>query len=714
MADKVSALAVDFGSVHTRVLLIDVVDGVYRVVARGESRTTDGFPNYNIAVGLQRILRDIGSATGRQLMDDTGRIITPERPDRSGVDAFSITASLGRPLRAVVVGLMPDLSIAAALRAAAGTYLDIVATINLDDGRTEEERLNALLLNVPDVVFIVGGTDAGARSALLEMAKIVRLAVQLTDRQRRPLIVYAGNRELDDEIAELFDNLTTYYIAENVQPTIATEHIESARAQLALAFDTYKETRSAAFAALREMGDATILPTAQSYDILTEYLGQKYEDGVVVVDVGSASSILSASMNGRTHTAIRTEIGLGHSAPLLLEALAATPAVGLSSIQRWLPLVAKPEEISNYLANKALRPSTIPASIRDLYIEHALLRSAVQLMIEDARPSWNVAPGPLSVSAVIGAGSAFTETGNTGYTALLLLDAVQPAGVAMLLADRYGAIAALGAVAGQQPEAVVQLIDSGAIETLGMAVCPQGRPVPGKPAMTLQITFEGDSAEQVVNGGEIWILPAPAGREVTIRIKCGRGLTINGKKRVRLTLSGGSAGVAFDARGRPLTTSPDIAERAQQIPQWISQATGDDVIEIDPKWLATMAPGASNLAVSPDSLPVTPDGLASLLEADEIAETDGKPRRKSRAERRAEQAAKKAAKQAERDAKKQAKAEKKAAKQAQKQRGKQSAEDALNADNISDDELDDLFGDDDSKKKDASLDDQFASLLDDD
>lgn len=707
MAEKVSALAVDFGSVHTRVLLIDVVDGVYRVVARGESRTTDGFPNYDIAVGLQRVLRDIGSATGRQLMDDTGRIITPERPDRSGVDSFSITASLGRPLRAVLVGLMPDLSISAALRAAAGTYMDIVASVHLNDGRTEEERLNALVLNVPDVVFVVGGTDTGARSALLEMAKIVRLAIQMTDRPRRPLVVYAGNRALDEDMAELFDKLTTYYIAENVQPTLEREQIESARAQLALAFDTYKETRSAAFAALRDMGDAAILPTAQSYDILAEYLGQQHPGGVLIVDIGSASSILSASIDGETHTAIRTEIGLGHSAPLIVE------AVEPAAVQKWLPVVVKASEISNYLANKALRPATIPVSVRELHVEQALLRASVEAMIEDARPAWKIDPGPISPAVVIGAGAALTATGNPGYTALLLLDSVQPTGIVTLMADRYAGIAALGAVAGQRPEAVVQLIDSGAIETLGTAVCPQGKPVPDRPALTLEISYEDETAKHVVNGGEVWVLPVPAGRAVTVRVKCGRGLTINGKKRVKLTLTGGSMGVLFDARGRPIVTASTVEERAAQIPGWISQATGDPVIEIDPKWLQTMVPGADNLALPAESRPAPPEGLASLLEADEEPAADGK---KTRAQRRAERAAKKAAKKAEREAKKQAKA----AKKAEKERKKRGADDALaaNLGEVSDNELDDLFGDgtpgDDSSKKGGSLDDELARLLDED
>ncbi|MFN8561403.1 MAG: hypothetical protein U0703_07240 [Anaerolineae bacterium] len=38
-----SILAVDFGNVHTRALLIDLVEGVYRLVGQSEVGTSAGF-----------------------------------------------------------------------------------------------------------------------------------------------------------------------------------------------------------------------------------------------------------------------------------------------------------------------------------------------------------------------------------------------------------------------------------------------------------------------------------------------------------------------------------------------------------------------------------------------------------------------------------------------------------------------------------------------
>ena len=121
-----SILAADFGSVNTRALLFDKVDGAYRLVGQGAGPTTIGSPIDDVQVGLASILRKMSEATGRRFFDDAGRIIRPEQVDRVGVDFFLTTTSAGQPLRAVLVGLYPQVSIAAARRAIAPFFIGMV------------------------------------------------------------------------------------------------------------------------------------------------------------------------------------------------------------------------------------------------------------------------------------------------------------------------------------------------------------------------------------------------------------------------------------------------------------------------------------------------------------------------------------------------------------------------------------------------------------
>ena len=367
--DRGSILSADFGSVTTRVVLIDSVDGVYRLIARGTTRTTDGYPVYDIAVGFDRALRSLAEATGRRFMSDGGEVIIPEQPDRSGTDLLALTASLGRPLRAVIVGLVPDMSIASALRAAAGTYIDVAATISLDDGRDEEGRLNAVLLTSPDLVFIAGGTEKGSKGPVMRMVEVVKMAVALIDPSHRPIVIFSGNSQLTEPVTEAFDGVTRLLIAGNVRPSHREERLDSARLQLGISFDQYQENHNESLAIIGENSHTGVLPTAQGYRTVAEYFGSVRTDGIALVDVGSSVSTLAVSLNNEIISSIRTDIGLGHSATALLE------AAGVEAVQKWLPLNASKSDLQNYALNKSLRPATIPVTLWDLHIEHALLKS---------------------------------------------------------------------------------------------------------------------------------------------------------------------------------------------------------------------------------------------------------------------------------------------------------------------------------------------------
>jgi len=349
-----SVLAADFGSVNTRVVLIDLVDGEYRLVARGEGHTTVGYPVDDISVGLARVLHTISDATGRKFYDDDGQIITPEQDDRSGVDYFLTTASAGRPMRAVLVGLMPDVSLETAQRTVAGAYVEVVATLHLGDEMTEEERLNAILLSYPDLIFISGGTEGGAQSALLAITEVVKLAISLIDPAQRPVVIYAGNSQLIGGITDQFEGLVPMLIAENIRPLMDKENLASAAEELGTAYTTYKERQGSGFDIIAGMSNTGIQPTSSSYHIITDYYMRSRKENVIAIDFGSGTSVISVGFNGYVDTSISPNLGLGHSANRLVE------LVDPESIASWLPFVPQRGEIVNYALNKSLRPASIP------------------------------------------------------------------------------------------------------------------------------------------------------------------------------------------------------------------------------------------------------------------------------------------------------------------------------------------------------------------
>ncbi|MCS7071173.1 MAG: glutamate mutase L, partial [Anaerolinea sp.] len=414
-----SILAVDFGNTTTRALLIDLVEGVYAVVAEAQTLTTAGFPIGDVSAGLARVVRDLGAIAGRKLIGGDGKILTPEQPDRSGVDVFLATASIGRPLRTILMGLVPEISITSGQRAAAGTYIDIVDTYTLDDSRSPQEQLNAMVRAYPDLFFIVGGTEDGALDPVLELARRAQLAVRLLPLAARPIILYAGNSAARDAIARLFSGLTAVLFADNVRPTLEDEALSGAQVQLAQAFDTVSGSRGVGFETVGQMTRLGVLPNAQSYALIVNFLGQAQPGkNFAAFDIGSATSTMSAVVNGHLATSIRTDIGLGQSARTLLD------AAGTAAIRRWLPFTASENEIRAYALNKTLRPATVPEGLRGLYLEHALLRAAITTLLAAARPAWTPtqalddvrAPLP-AFERIIGAGGGLVGTGRPGMSA---------------------------------------------------------------------------------------------------------------------------------------------------------------------------------------------------------------------------------------------------------------------------------------------------------
>jgi len=614
MANKSgSILAADFGSVNTRVMLFDTIQGRYRLIAQESGLTTLNDPADDVSVGLRQLVQRIESYTGRTLLDTAGNVMMPEDMEHNGVDFFITTASAGRPMRAVMVSLIPEVSLTTALRTIDSAYVEPVAEVHLRDGRTEQERLNALLRNRPNLIFISGGVERGAQQAMQQMLQLVHLALRITPQGQRPLVIYAGNSALSAKVHSMFGDLTTVYVAENIRPDMSEEEFESAEVALGRVFDTYRDSADVGFHAVSEMSSTGILPTAQSYEVLVEYLRKAHDDGnVIVADLGSTSSILVGGFGGDVATRISTRSGIGHSAPMLLE------LVGEEAIANWLPFIPKQAEIQNYALNKSIRPASIPMTMRDMFLEYAFLREALRHEIRESLYQW---PGTKSgnplpaVSAMVIGGSALAATGNPLLSMMLAADCLQPTGVTKVYADTSGFAPMFAPIGRNNPEAAVQLVEGGALVNLGTLISIDGYAAPNRTVARMTITTsDGEKIQHELKGGHLLSLPLPAGFSLTLQIRTSGGHSIGGKRRVKVTLNGGAGGILIDARGRNFEAPATVEDRAIWLPLWMHEATDEPLQEIPAEWL-----GAGAVDAEPSAQPADLLELAGF-EDDEFAE----------------------------------------------------------------------------------------------
>ena len=570
-----SILAADFGSVNTRALLIDQVEGEYRLVGQGIGRTTIGESTDDAYRGLAAILRKISESTGRRFFDEAGPLIRPEQSDRVGVDYFLTTTSAGQPLRAVLVGLYPQVSIGAARRAIAPFYIDAVAEVHLEDGLGAKGRLNRIIHSRPQLIFITGGTDGGARAVMLEMLALTREAISLMPQGNRPAVVYAGNSSLANSAREMLSQQAEVLIGPNIRQG-GGEALDPVQSVLAGYFDNVTR-HSKSFQRIAPMSDSGLAPTARGVETMTAFFARSLDKGVLTIDCGSARTMLSLARKGTLQTVVRNDLGLGHSAA------AALKLIGEGEIARWLPFHPRRGELAQYTLNKGLRSSSVPLDMRERYIEYALLRAAIGRM----KPELDQRD-KARVGLILLAGATLTGSGIGALDMLLLADALELEGVIEVKSDRFGLLPTLGTLAWLVPKAVVQLINGNALAHVGSLIRVSGQAAAGAIAVKGRAKREnGEIIEREVLAGDVWHLPVPSGGAVDLRIQARRGLSIGGKRRLRIQAQGGRGGVLIDARLDAQAGAKTMTERAVNMLRWYAAVTGQEgPVAIPETWLA--------------------------------------------------------------------------------------------------------------------------------
>lgn len=562
-------LAVDVGSTNTRASLFDVIDGRYRLVATSEAQSTAGPPLFDLSEGVRLAMDRVQDITGRHLIDESDSLILPTTGFGTGIDLFVASVSAGQRVRTVLAGLMPGVSMASARRLAASTYIDVVGEITLVDERRMEDLVSVVVSTNPDLILVVGGTDNGASKPIFQLIDILKLGISLIPEGRRPRIVFAGNRSLGALVTDQLAERTNITLMPNVRPALSVEDLTPARLQLAEALFEIRSSRVTGYQELKQWTGGTLLPTGEAYGRLIRYLSRIYDPdkGVLGVDLGSSHTTIAAAFEGDLNLTVNCDLGAGSAVLGLLEQGSMPKTV------RWLPKEITDSEVRDYAYNKSVHPGSIPVTMDELYIELAIARQLIRYALFHARESWPEGKNSRSslllpsVEPIVAAGATLARAPNPGYTALVLLDALQPTGVSTLVLDPYSLAPALGATAGPLPVAAVQLLEAGVLVSLGTVVCPIGRGRPGRKVLSYQLEMEetGQQLSGEIESGQIKVIPLGPGQFGKLSLRPERGYDVGFGTLGRsgsLRVSGGTVGVIIDARGRPLILP---AERDMQV-----------------------------------------------------------------------------------------------------------------------------------------------------
>jgi hypothetical protein len=575
LIDADSVLAIEIGTVTTRVILFDVVEGRYRFIGQGVVPTTISAPFNDVSVGVKAALDELHDITGRVLFNADGQLVIPSQPNGSGVDACVATVSVGPPLQVVVVGLLEDVSTESAKNLASTTYAQVVETMSINDRRDTVERLDTILRRHPDLIIVAGGVEGGAKASVLNLLEAVGLACYLLPKEQRPEVLYVGNSELIKNVQESIGSLANLHIAPNVRQSYESEQLTPSQPALA---QILRLVRSRQIRGIQEVDKWTgnqLVPAATAFGRIVRYISKEYagtRKGVLGVDVGASAITIASAFSGDLRLSIHPGLGLGENLPQILN------LCPLSDIMRWVSVDVSENTLRDYIYNKAIYPTSLPITNEELAIEQAIACQAMLLAVRQAIKSYppelpRSLPGLLPwFEPIVASGSVLTRAPDRSQTLMMVLNSLQPTGVTTVALDRNNLAASLGAAARVTPLLAVQSLDAANFINLCTVISPVGKAPLGTPILRVRLMNNGAiESELEIQNGTLVTIKLPIGQSGTLQLTpyhrfdvgmggLGRGGTVK--------VIGGVLGVIIDARGRPLRMPAESSNRRELLKRW--------------------------------------------------------------------------------------------------------------------------------------------------
>jgi len=584
-------LATDCGSTTSKARFFRRINGEYRFSASGEAPTTVEAPYEDVTMGVRNAVREIEELTGLTLLDDKG-VKTRVQGRDEGVDLYVTTSSAGGGLQMIVSGLVKAMTAESAERAALGAGAIVMDVYALDDGRETYEKIQRLRFLRPDMILIAGGADGGATDRVVETAELIAAAKpepRLGIGFKLP-VVYAGNKEVRPLIERTLDQRFVVRSVENIRPKLEVENVEPARSAIHEFFMQHVMSHAPGYDKLMIWTKVPILPTPAAEGMMFQTVAKSYGVNVIGVGLGGATTNVYSVYDRRFVRTVSANLGMSYSICNVMK------ETGIQNIMRWVPFKIDEVDVANVLRNKMIRPTTIPQTLRELLIEHAVAREAIRLGfvhhkflarplaggiraekdIEDFFAKRSVEEtyiDMLKVRWIGGTGGLLSHAPIRAQSALILIDSFQPEGVTMLGQDSVFMMPHLGVLSTVHPKAAMEIFEKDCLVRLGTCIAARGLSEEKKDGLIARAIFRmpsGEVLEKKLTFGEIERIPLGEGKKAEVEIAPRSGFDVGAGSghTLKTMVEGGIVGVILDGRGRPLTLPDDKESRSRKLVEW--------------------------------------------------------------------------------------------------------------------------------------------------
>jgi len=589
-----SILATDCGSTTTKAILIECIEGEYRLTFRGEAPTTVEAPFEDVTKGVLNAVMEIEELSGKKIIDKNN-IITPSK-NNQGVDIYLSTSSAGGGLQMMVAGVVKSMSGESAERAALGAGSIVMDVMASNDGRLAHEKIKRIRDLRPDMILLSGGIDGGTVSHVVELAEILAAAnpqPRLGQNYQLP-VIYAGNKKAQDQISKTLSEKVDLDIVDNIRPVLETENLEPSRDKIHDLFMEHVMQQAPGYKKLTSWTDAPIMPTPGAVGSLIEMISEKEKISVVGVDIGGATTDIFSVFQNKFNRTVSANLGMSYS---ICNVLAES---GLENVLRWVPFNIDKKELTNRIGNKMIRPTTVPQSLEELFIEQAIAREALRLSfkqhkefavglkgvqkertISDAFDQTNSGESlvnMMDLDLIVGSGGVLSHAPRREQSAKMLIDSFMPEGITQLAVDSIFMMPQLGVLANVEKDKLKEEARKAALEVfhkdclirLGTCLTPVGNVKNGTIVLKVTLTLlNGEKIEKSLMKNQLFRIklnyePIKANLVPHKKMNIGAGIG----EPISTTIYGGLVGIILDGRERPITIPNNAQERLKYLKEW--------------------------------------------------------------------------------------------------------------------------------------------------
>jgi uncharacterized protein (TIGR01319 family) len=583
-------VATDCGSTTTKAILIEKVGDEYRQTYRGEAPTTVEAPFEDVTRGVLNAIAEIEELSRRKILDGD-KIITPCRDARTGVDIYISTSSAGGGLQMMVTGVVQNMTGESAQRAALGAGAIVIDVLASNDGRLPHEKIERIRSMRPDMILMSGGTDGGAVTHVAEMAEYIAAAEprpRFGVTYKLPLI-YAGNTDAQPQVRRILGEKTALEVTENIRPVLERENLAPARNKIHDLFLEHVMQQAPGYKKLIDMTGAPIMPTPAAVGLIMETIARREHLNLIGVDIGGATTDVFSVFDGVFNRTVSANLGMSYSiSNVLAEA-------GLANIMRWVPFTIDEQTLRNRIKNKMIRPTTIPQTLDELQIEHAISREALRLAlihhkslatglkgiqqertisdVFEQQTSGRTLIDMLTVNLIVGSGGILSHAPRRIQSMLMMVDAYEPLGCTMLSVDSIFMMPHLGVLSTINEQAATDVFVRDCMIYLGTCIAPIGQGKEGDLCADYEIAFpDGRLVKDQLAFGELRLFALEHGMKANITLRPAKSVNIGTGAGAAMTreVMGGAVGLLLDGRGRPLQFPAEQSVRVAALKKWFN------------------------------------------------------------------------------------------------------------------------------------------------